>query len=464
MTSLRKLERDFARADLAAVRGLIAQLSEEDVMARFGLEARRDELQVAIAAMEALPEETVRPAALFFGGNPVIGTRGIESTFAGSAIGKFQDIVAKVLAHETSGLGQRGVVPNRSASTLHITNVVRGSFGFLLEEVQPPQQLLETSLKTAVDKAAQLLDAFGEPDEEQFRSAVEDIDERLLGTAREFFSLMRQSGATLRLVSGDMDRSFGAQSVERAAERATSTTVEEAEESIRGYLSGVLPESHQFEFRAGGERGIVRGKVDRALSSAELEVFNRQWVHETRTLASVSGGYDETARSYARISRSWRSTHPLRSRNSYSVAPLYAAAAQPEVGATVFLYPNGRSKIRIALVVEAETPRGFASGITNSSMVLPQPQGHRIPTHQSSSPSRANTRSRQGSRVGRLSPLITRRRRRGLTLANVLRRRLVKLMALRSPAGVAGQAGPIEAHTLRDREWGWQRSQRHSPA
>ena len=36
----------------------------------------------------------------------------------------------------SGGLGQRGIVPNKGASTLHITNIVRGSFGFLLEEVQ----------------------------------------------------------------------------------------------------------------------------------------------------------------------------------------------------------------------------------------------------------------------------------------------------------------------------------------
>jgi hypothetical protein len=278
MTSLRKLERDFVRADLAAVQGLIAQLGDEDVMARFGLEARRDELRQSIAALEALPEEVSASAALFFGGDPVVAARGIESAFAGSAVGKFQNIVAMVLAHETKGLGQRGVVPNRRASTLHITNVVRGSFGFLLEEVQAPQQRLETSLKDAVDKATQLLDAFGEQDEERFRSAVEDIDDRLLGTAREFFGLMRQSGATLRLVSGNLDRSFGAHAVERAAERATSTAVEDAEEIIRGHLSGVLPESHQFEFRA-GERGTIRGNVDRALTTNQLETFNRELVH-----------------------------------------------------------------------------------------------------------------------------------------------------------------------------------------
>jgi hypothetical protein len=280
MTSLRKLERDFARADLAAVTGLIAQLSDEDVMARFGLEARRDELQQTIAELDRRPDEPMASAALFFGGGPVIGARGIESEFAGTAVTKFQDIVAKVLAHETGGLGQRGIVPNKSASTLHITNIVRGSFGFLFEEMgASQQQLVETSLKVAVDETTRLLDAFGEPDEEQFRTAVETIDQRVFATAREFFDLMRQSGATLRLVAGETDRSFGAEAVARAAERATSTSVEDAEENIRGQLAGVLPDAHQFEFKAGAERGTIRGSVSRALSADELTRFNRDWVN-----------------------------------------------------------------------------------------------------------------------------------------------------------------------------------------
>ena len=42
MTRLKKLERDFATADIAAVNGLLAQLGEADVMTRVGLEARRE--------------------------------------------------------------------------------------------------------------------------------------------------------------------------------------------------------------------------------------------------------------------------------------------------------------------------------------------------------------------------------------------------------------------------------------
>jgi hypothetical protein len=67
-------------------------------------------------------------------------------------------------------------------------------------------------------------------------------------------------------------------------------------------------------------------------------------------------------------------------------------------------------------------------------MLRSQPQGQRIPTHQSSSPSRANTRSRRGRRAGKLSPAMMRNFRRGATRAHVLRhqraRRIVLLPAI----------------------------------
>ncbi len=281
MTSLRKLERDFAYADLAAVSALVEQLGAEDIMTRLSLEARQQELRETVAQLDRAEPETLASAALFFGGKPVVGSQGIESEFGSEALQRFQDLVSKVLAHEAGALGQRGVVPNKNASVLHITNVIRGSFGFLLEEFQPQQALLAiaTPLKEAVGKATRLLNAFGELDEEVFRSAVETIDERVLGTAREFFDLMRQNEATLRLVAGEDDRRFSHEAVARAADRATSTAVEDAEEAIPGQLAGVLPDAHQFEFRSAGERGTIRGRIDRTLSADQLTSYNRELVN-----------------------------------------------------------------------------------------------------------------------------------------------------------------------------------------
>jgi hypothetical protein len=288
MSTVRKLERDFLKADINAVGALMERMGDEDVMARFGLEERLAELQSTLAQLEEAPQETAASAALFFGGKPVVGSHGIESEFAGAAVGQFQDLIAKIVAHDTGSLAERGIVPRKAASTLHITNIVRGSFGFLLEEVQPQLQIVETSLKIAVDQATRLLDAFGEDDEEKFRTAVEDIDQRVLGTTREFFDLMRKSGATMRLVAGDTDRSFSADAVARAAERAKTTTIEDLDDAAIGQLAGVLPESHQFEFRAGADRGTIRGKVHRDLTPHQLALFNKEYVNvDARAILKV---------------------------------------------------------------------------------------------------------------------------------------------------------------------------------
>lgn len=279
MSSLRKMQRDFIDAELAKVIALLAELGPEEVMARFGLEERLEELRQSLAELEKLPPESTASAALYFGGRPVIADRGIESHFGGEAVAKYQDLVAKILAAQESGsLGQRGVVPNRTAATLHITSVTRGSFGFLLEEVSPQQPMIETPLKEAVDQATRLLDAFGEMDEERFRTAVEAIDQRVLATAGEFFGHLRQACATFKVVTGEQEKSFDLAAVTRAAERATSTAVDDAPEDLRGYLAGVLPDSHLFEFKD-NEKGLIRGKVDRALDAAQLKNFNLNLVN-----------------------------------------------------------------------------------------------------------------------------------------------------------------------------------------
>jgi hypothetical protein len=279
LTSLRKLERDYLAADLATVETMIARLTDEDVVMRMGLEERRDELRRELASLPAT-SGAMASAGLFFAGRPVVGGQGIESQFGGRAVAAFQDLVANEYAHEAGALGQRGVVPNKAATTLHITNVLRGSFGFLLEEMDAAPRLFDTTLKTAVDNVSRLLAAFGEEDEERFAAAVESVDERVLAKARDFLSMMRQDGATFRLVAGDSDRSFDMVSVERGAERGRLTTIDDTEERIIGVLAGLLPQGHMFEFRTDADGSIIRGKVDPALSAPDLMTMSRQWLFE----------------------------------------------------------------------------------------------------------------------------------------------------------------------------------------
>jgi hypothetical protein len=117
------------------------------------------------------------------------------------------------------------------------------------------------------------MSAFADADEGKFQEAIEALDQRVFATVGEFFDLLRQGGATLRLVTGDKDESFGNTAVERAVERATSTTVSEEEDLALGQLSGALPEGHMFEFRR--ENGdVIRGRVDRSITSDQLMQMN----------------------------------------------------------------------------------------------------------------------------------------------------------------------------------------------
>lgn len=277
MSSIKKLERDYAKADRAAVIGLLDRTTEADVLTRLSLESRLEELDTKIAAQDLQPDITHASAALFFGGRPVIGSKGVEAEFGTGAVATFQDLVSKVLAKNTIGLGVKGPVPNKSAATMHITNIVRGSFGFLLEEVEDQTQFVDSSLKDAVKEASELLDIFGVADEDRFQAKVVDVDLRVLATARAFFELMSQHGATLRMVAGERDFLFNSEAVERGVERASGTSIEEDEKSLEGQLAGVLPSAHQFEFRiTGGE--ILKGKVDLAWTALDLERWNRELV------------------------------------------------------------------------------------------------------------------------------------------------------------------------------------------
>lgn len=275
MTALWKLRRTHAAADLAGVEGMLEGLGDADFLTRLSLEGRRDELR---RELEAIPEEDDQTAsvAIFFGGRPVVGSMGIESEFGGNAITQVQDIVSKQFAHDTGGLGQRGVVPGKDFARLHVTDVLRGSFGFLLEELQSQGHLVDSSLKKSLDTVTELMGAFASREDEVFETAVENADERVLAAAREFFSMMSREGATMRLVAGERESAFDETAVLIAASRAKITTIKDSDREYRGRL-WVLPESHMFELRTND--AIHKGKIHRSISASDAAKFMADWLN-----------------------------------------------------------------------------------------------------------------------------------------------------------------------------------------
>ena len=285
---LPQLERQFLQADLAQVQALLAQCSpEDDAIEHFQYAQRVQRLQADLAAMADRIATAPAGAALFFGGRPVFGSQGIKATFSSQAIEQFQKIVSqRFAAHEQGPLASKGRVPFSGDTQLLVTDVVRGSFGFVL---QAPESEIDahddTALKAVVDEVAATLSGMCASDEAQFNRAAAGLDDRQIGALQAFFKLLDSEGASLRLVEGERDFELDRAAVSRARERVEGLAVVDRTRQIDGQIIGWLGYSGQFELAPhdGGE--VIRGTINReTLERVEREGTNAYKAHVKATL------------------------------------------------------------------------------------------------------------------------------------------------------------------------------------
>jgi hypothetical protein len=286
----KKLQKDALLAELASVSQLLTNLATNDALGRVSFEARKREIEEAIGDLEDVPDTTAS-VALIFNGEPVIGSRAIDAEFAARALESYQEIIAKKLAtNETGGLAQRGPIPVKKAARLNITNVVHGSFGFLLEEdADGAPQLFNSSLRETADEVTHMIDNLTAQHEGTYWEVVQDMDGRLFTAVRDFFDLMHRDQATLRIVEGTNDKRFAWESIERGHSRVVETTVDDVETNIDGVLIGVVPIGRRFELRSSATGEIISGKVGPLISQDFLEriekheeLIGKRWIATVR--------------------------------------------------------------------------------------------------------------------------------------------------------------------------------------
>ena len=279
---LKKLEIDALKADLSAVDAMLTSFTEDDdPIGWYQFSARKEEITRALDQIVSRPV-THAELGVFFGGRPVQGSRGIYADFAGKALEDLQALVSKRYSGREFGrLAQRGPVPGGDTSQMLVTNIVRGSVGFVLEESGNDAQLVETPLKEAVDEVADILSRVGADDEAVFEEAASELDERLLVTLRQFFQRLDDSGATVRVVDGTRDFLLDRQAVSRARTRTQSMEIVERDVEMTGTLF-VLPESKRFDFITviDGQQVILKG----ALSASVFHQIHGQGNDEQQTV------------------------------------------------------------------------------------------------------------------------------------------------------------------------------------
>jgi hypothetical protein len=268
---LPQLERQYLSARLAGARQLLADSPQDDDPISYHQYSQLvNELELKIQMMPQKIALAPAGLALFFGGRPVMGSHGIDAKFGSKALEIFQKLVSQRFAADALGgpLPSKGPLPMNDRSQLIMTDVVRGSFGFVL---QASQEMAESeaglTLKNAVDKVADTLSRVSAQDESLFDNAAEEIDARQQSTLTDFFTLLENEDATMRIVEGERDFELKADAVQRARTRVENMTISDREQEVGGYIVGWSDHRGTFDLQLheGGE--VMTGQV----MTAELE-------------------------------------------------------------------------------------------------------------------------------------------------------------------------------------------------
>lgn len=225
---------------------------------------RLRELDQRIAELKAA-RNSYASVALIFDGLPVIGQGDIRLDFSAEVLNSYQKMIAASLAAQRGDeiLG-KGPIKGADKAKLFIRDLVRGSMGFVLEEVAPVQQeLVATPLKQAVEGTTALIENLAvDLSDAQFESILEATQPRLVATVQKFAKVLQDAGASTRIVGDEYRVSLSHDEVTKLYVRLNEVDVAEEDVSVDGTLLGILPEAHQFELRhAGDDADTLKGSV-----------------------------------------------------------------------------------------------------------------------------------------------------------------------------------------------------------
>lgn len=265
---LLQLEQKFLQANLAQAQVLLADAClDDDPIGQHQFQQLVQGLEDKLAGMPQAIDHAPAGVALFFGGRPVMGSHGIQAGFSGKAIERFQTMVSqRFAAQELGPLASKGRVPLKDNTHLMVTDVVRGSFGFVLQAAAEDDEAQGsgTSLKSVVGKVADAISRMAAQDDALFDGALAEIDERQKVAFTDFFKLLDTEGATMRIVEGERDFELDQASVQRARRRVENLQISDRAEEISGLIVGWSDVTAKFDLQLHGTREIVQGTVSRA--------------------------------------------------------------------------------------------------------------------------------------------------------------------------------------------------------
>jgi hypothetical protein len=267
----RPLQRQALEDDLAFVERQIAEHADPYDTARLMWEKRREALKEEITALEGERFSRGR-VALIFEGDPVVGSQEIKLDFASKVLENYESVVATLAAQEqVEDLGARGRLPGAFTSKLFITDMIRGSVGFLIEEKELGQQeLLASPIKEAIEATTRILDDLSAPEVRKFEERLQQLSPRTVGAIKKLTKVLYDAGAETLIVDDESRLTITREGAISLQARLTDVELTERPEQREGILLGLFPERRQYEFKPAGESPVFYGPVSELLDGRYL--------------------------------------------------------------------------------------------------------------------------------------------------------------------------------------------------
>jgi len=274
MTTRRK--REFYKTQLLETERLIEMTGDHPVMA-LGLAQRKQELE---ETLQSLPIGHKEPrTVLFFSGEPVIGSIGIDANFAGRILAPFQNMVMSEHAQRWHGtIGSRGRRSGEQESRLILTGLPRGSFGLELSKAENDELFEEDQLADTLAHVTRLIESAGRSDED-FATELDETSPRVVQSLRDFLKVVSEGKAGLQMESGDFRCYLNPIKASEAYQRVSDTITKDEKVQEKGIFKGLLLESWRFDFvNEAGHK--ITGKLDENLTQQQAVELGREYLEK----------------------------------------------------------------------------------------------------------------------------------------------------------------------------------------
>lgn len=222
---------------------------------------------------------------LFFSGEPVQGSIGIDASFAGRVLGPFQSMVKTDYADRFHGMiGKRGRRLGETESQMLLTGLPRGSFGLELSKAENDELFEENQLADTLAHITKLVESSARSDE-NFAAELDETAPRVINNLREFLEVIAKGKAGLRIETGDFRCVMTPIEANEAYNRVAGTLTKEDTTTVHGVLRGVTLDSWNFNF-LDEQNHTFAGKIDKNLTEEMVVSLNQKFFNQ-RCVASM---------------------------------------------------------------------------------------------------------------------------------------------------------------------------------